>query len=439
VSDRDSAVEPPPLSPAGSEGGFNRVLNRWDLTWQAVNIVVGASIFTLPGVLLHEMGAWTIAAVLVAVAGILPIALGFAECAGRYRVAGGSYRYVADAFGDYAGAHIGVLYWVARATAGAAVADVFVTYFGELWPAATTPIPRAVILTVLVGAAAFVNVRGVKQTAVMLNLFALAKMLPLVLVSLIALFLLSDTLPASPQPDLRTSVRTVLLWIFALAGFEATLIPASEATDPQRDGPRAVLRALAMVASLYVLVQLTVVLVLGNASSQRPIAAVAELAMGRPGALLVTIGALMATSGHIVGSMLASSRLVFAMAQRGALPPALAHVNRSFNTPITSILCFAVAVWILAISGGFVWNASLSAVSRLLVYAVTSLAALRLRRRGPSQFVVATPAHVAAVCFCVFLLAYQTVQEALAVAAVLVLGGLMWRLSARWRTQLPTL
>jgi amino acid transporter len=415
------------------------VLNRWDLTWQAVNIVIGASIFTLPGVLLHEMGAWTIGAVLVAVAGILPIALGFAECAGRYRVAGGAYRYVADAFGGYAGAHIGVLYWVARATAGAAVADVFVTYFGELWPPATTPLPRAVILTVLVGAAAFLNVRGVKQTAVIVNLFALAKMLPLVLVSLVALFFLSDTLPASAQPDLRTSVRTVLLWIFALAGFEAMLIPASEATDPQRDGPRAVLRALAVVASLYVLVQLTVVLVLGNASSQRPIAAVAELAMGRPGAVLVTIGALMATSGHIVGSMLASSRLVFAMAQRGALPPALAQVNRSFNTPVTSILCFAVAVWVLAVSGGFVWNASLSAVSRLLVYAATSLAAVRLRRHGPSEFVVFTPVHVVSICFCAFLLAYQTVQEALAVAAVLVVGSILWRVSARWRTELPQL
>jgi APA family basic amino acid/polyamine antiporter len=155
--------------------------------------------------------------------------------------------------------------------------------------------------------------------------------------------------------------------------------------------------------------------------------------------VLVTIGALMATSGHIVGSMLASSRLIFAMAQRGALPPGLARVNPFYNTPVTSILCFAVAVWILAISGGFVWNASLSAVSRLLVYAVTSLAALRLRRHGPSQFVVSKSAHVAAICFCVFLLAHQTVLEALAVAAVLVLGSILWRVSARWRTQLPKL
>src|SRR6185503_5035024 len=138
-------------------------------TWQAVNIVVGASIFVLPGVLLQEMGAWTIAAVLVAVAGILPIALGFAECAGRYRVAGGAYRYVGDAFGEYAGAQIGVLYWAVRVTASAAVADVFVTYFGELWPAATAPLPRALILTLLVGAAAAINVRGIKQTAVSLN------------------------------------------------------------------------------------------------------------------------------------------------------------------------------------------------------------------------------------------------------------------------------
>jgi amino acid transporter len=145
VSVRDSPVEPQPHASAGSDRSFNRVLNRWDLTWQAVNIVVGASIFALPGVLLHEMGAWTLGAVLVAVAGILPIALGFAECAGRYRVAGGAYRYVGDAFGEYAGAQIGVLYWAVRVTAGAAVADVFVTYFAELWHLAPEPIPRTIL------------------------------------------------------------------------------------------------------------------------------------------------------------------------------------------------------------------------------------------------------------------------------------------------------
>jgi hypothetical protein len=56
-----------------------------------------------------------------------------------------------------------------------------------------------------------------------------------------------------------------------------------------------------------------------------------------------------------------------------------------------------------------------------------------LRRHGPSEFVVFPPVHVASVCFCVFLLAYQTVQEAVVVAAVLALGGAIWLVSGRWR------
>src|SRR5262249_4037767 len=77
-----------------------RVVTRWDLICQAVNMMVGSSVFVLPGLLLADMGGWAPLAVVVASAGVLCILLSFAEAAGRYGQPGGPYRYAGDAFGE---------------------------------------------------------------------------------------------------------------------------------------------------------------------------------------------------------------------------------------------------------------------------------------------------------------------------------------------------
>jgi amino acid transporter len=181
-----------------------------------------------------------------------------------------------------------------------------------------------------------------------------------------------------------------------------------------------------LVAATYVVVQLVIALVLDRSPSQRPVAEAAQMMVGPAGAIFVSVGALVATTGHIVGSMLAGSRITFAMAERGSVPRALSHVHPIFQSPAVSILAFGVGVWALAISGSFVWNAYLSAVARLLVYGSTSLAVLRLRRSGASSFVAPTAAHYASIAFCLWLLTNQTRQEAVAVAVVVALGSLLW-------------
>ncbi|MBI2833909.1 MAG: APC family permease [Acidobacteria bacterium] len=91
-----------------------RVVSRWDLTCLAINMMVGSSVFVLPGIVLKDMGGWAPLAVLAAGLGVLCILLSFAEAAGRYREPGGPYRYAGDAFGEYAGVQLGLLYWVAK-------------------------------------------------------------------------------------------------------------------------------------------------------------------------------------------------------------------------------------------------------------------------------------------------------------------------------------
>jgi len=413
---------------------LDRVSRRHDLTAQAINIVVGSSVFVLPGAAAAQIGAWAPLAIVAAAAGVFLVVLSFAEAAGYYSEAGGPYRYASDAFGGYVGAQIGVLYWTVRATSSAAVANVLVTYLVEFWPAATSAGPRTAVLTVLVFGSALVNIAGTGRTVAVLNLFTIAKTTALVALGVAAIALHAGVYPAAgvlPSPG--EWARAVLLWIFAFGGFEATLITAGDARDPTHDGPKALVTAVAIITLLYMLTQWVVLVVPGAAASSRPLADAARYLVGGAGAAFVTMAALVSTSGHVPGSMFAASRLSYAMAERDVLPPAFAQLHRRFKTPVVSIVAFAGLVWLLAVSGTFVWNASISAIARLIVYGSTSLAVLRLRSRRQSTFRAPVWVHVAALGFCGWLIASLSVPEAFAVSIVWLAASVLW-FCRRWWT-----
>jgi amino acid transporter len=86
--------------------------------------------------------------------------------------------------------------------------------------------------------------------------------------------------------------------------------------------------------------------------------------------------------------MIATPRIVFALAQQGDLPRWVASVHPRYKTPHASILVFSALVWALAMLGTFSWNAKLSAVSRLITYVLVcgALPTLRWKRFGVAKF-----------------------------------------------------
>ena len=422
------------MSEPAESGGLLRVVTHWDLTAQGVSIVLASSIFVLPGITYGELGGWAPLAVVGATLGVLFVLLTFGEAAGRYREPGGPYRYAGDAFGEYVGAQIGIMYWVVRATATASVANVFVAYVAELWPAAAQPGWRAALISASVLGGGWLNYRGTRQTSSVLNILTLTKAAPLLLLCVVGVLHLSASkFTGSPFPTSGSWARATLLWVFAFGGFEATVIPASEVRDPVRDIPHALLYALAVVAGFYIAVQVIVVGILPTPSEVRPVGTVARMLLGHGGAVMIALAAIVATNGHIPGSILAASRITYAIAERGGLPPALARVHPKYRTPYVSVLLFTLAAWILAISGSFLWNASISAVGRLIVYVATALAVLKFRRAAPSAFAVPVWVHAATISFSGWLFLNQTLGEALVVGVVITGGSVIWLGYRVWR------
>src|SRR5439155_1651535 len=139
----------------------------------------GSGVFGLPSLVAGLVGGAAPLAYLAAAAGMGVIMACFAEVASRFREAGGPYLYARVAFGRFAGIEIAWLTWLARLTAAAGNANLFVIYLSEFWPRASNLAPRLAVLTLLVGFLAAVNYRGVRAGAHLSDFFTVAKLLPL--------------------------------------------------------------------------------------------------------------------------------------------------------------------------------------------------------------------------------------------------------------------
>src|SRR5579864_4852134 len=122
----------------------------------------------------------------------------------------------------------------------------------------------------------------------------------------------------------------------------------------------------------------------------------------------MAVGAMVSVWGWFSATTLGTPRLTFALGERGDFPPIFSAVHPRFRTPYISILCFAGLGWMVALSGSFEWNASLSAVARLFTYGATCAALPVFRRRNSGVAVFRVPAgylvSICGVAFCLVLL-----------------------------------
>jgi amino acid transporter len=409
-----------------------RAIGRWDLTAAVINGVIGSAIFGMPSDQARLTGAWSPLVALVAGLGILTIVLCFAEVASRFQEPGGPYLYAREAFGPFVGFEAGWLTFWIRVTAVAANLNVFADYLARVAPAAGQGWTRAAVMTALVAAVTAINLVGVRQATWAVDVFTVAKLLPLVLLAVLGLPRVEGTVLATQAVADPQWTHAVLLLVFAYGGFEAPLIPAGEARNPRRDTAFALLTALAVIATVYCVVQFVVVGLVANvASVKAPVAQAFEVLLGGPGVVLASIAAMVSIYGYTTGTTLQSPRVLFSMAERGELPAVFGRVHERFRTPHVAIFAYAALALALALYGSFTWNATLSAIVRLLTYGLTCVALLVFRRRpdvGEPGFRVPVAVVVAplAAGFCLWLLLTRSLTQAWITAALVAAGALLY-------------
>jgi amino acid transporter len=439
------------MMPGTSEhatAGLRRELGRWDLTAIGINQVIGGGIFLIPAALAGEVGAWgPIAFVLVGLTSLL-IALCFAEVGSRFDSTGGPYLYTRAAFGRLAGFEVGWMQWFTRVTSQASIANGIALALGFYWPAMTGGAGRAILLVALVAALAAVNVRGIRQSAWVVDALTIAKLVPLGIFILVGLFFVDLTrLSLLPPVSWRQAAAAALLLNFAFGGYDVIPVPAGESTDPRRHVPFALVMTIVSVTLVMALAQMVTAGTLpGIAASKTPVADAALLFMGGGGALLVGVGSILSMTGNNAGHILTGSRMLYALAENRELPAFFGRIHPAWRTPANAIVFTSIVALGLALSGSFAKLAAASAVARLITYTGACASTLALRRARfadavkPATFVIrfGPVVPVLAVLVSLAILAGASVEQLVSGIAALAAGAVLFLANDYRRKREPT-
>ncbi|HVQ56898.1 MAG TPA: amino acid permease [Pyrinomonadaceae bacterium] len=378
-----------------------RGIGRWDFTAIVINTIIGAGIFGLPALVYARIGSYSLIAFVACAVIVGLIVLCYAEVSSRFTTTGGPYLYAREAFGPLVGFEVGWLYWIVRVATFAANCNLLVAYLGFFIPSANEGALRVVIITFVVAVITIVNLLGVRESALMTNIFTVGKLVPLLLFIAIGVFFIQPgNFDFSVVPDRSSFSGAVLLLIYAFVGFEASVVLAGETKDPGRNIPFGLLIALLIVAVIYILIQIVAIGTLpGLAQSQRPLADSASAFLGTFGAALITVGALVSIFGNLNVGVLSATRMLFAMSENREIPSVFGATVERFKTPYVSILLTAVVILILTIQSSFLTAVTIAIVTRLVVYATTcvSLPVFRYRKSAPPALFMAPLGIVAAV------------------------------------------
>ena len=365
-----------------------RGIRRWDLVAITINGIIGAGIFGLPSNIYKLIGTYSLIAFVACALVVALIILCFAEVSSRFDETGGPYLYAREAFQPAVAFEVGWLIWLARMTAFAANCNLLINYLSYFWLPATTPLWRAAIIVLVVIALAVINLLGIRQAAIVSNAFTVGKLVPIIIFIAAGLFFLNpQAFEFGPSPTTGDFSKSVLLLVYAFTGFEMATIPAGEVRDPQRNLPRALLIAIVVVATLYIMIQVVCVGTLpGLAQSSKPLADAGSQFLGATGGAIISAGAIISITGNLNILLLSGSRLPFAMAEQKQLPAFVGSIHTKFFTPYVSILITAGLMLFLTLKSSFVAALTISTIARLVTYGTTCLAlpVFRARRNAPA-------------------------------------------------------
>ena len=118
------------------------------------------------------------------------------------------------------------------------------------------------------------------------------------------------------------------------------------------------------------------------AGLQSPLINVAAVVFGTWGRRVIVVAILLSVGGFLAADLVSSPRILYALADQGQLPRALATVSRKFGTPAAAILSYSVLCALFACSGSFRTLVIVASSGTLVLYLICCLGLIRLRARN---------------------------------------------------------
>jgi basic amino acid/polyamine antiporter, APA family len=366
-----------------------------------VGATIGTGIFFVLSQAVPVAGPAVILSFVIAgtVAGLTAVC--YAELASAVPVSGSSYSYAYATLGELPAMGVAACLLLEYGVSAAAVAVGWSEYINELidnvfgvsLPDSLSQAPEqggvlnlpAVLLVTL---CTLLLIRGTSESAKTNAIMVLIKIAVLLLFIVIGVMGWSS---ANLEPfapfGLAGITSAAGIIFFSYIGLDAVSTAGEEVKDPRRTLPLAILIALAVVTTLYVLVAVVAVAAQKYTDfegQEAGLAAILEEVTGStwPGTVLAA-GAVISIFSVTLVVMYGQTRILFAMSRDGMLPELFHKVNPRTLTPVPNTVIVAVVIALLAGLIPINFLAEMTSIGTLVAFLVVSIGVMVLRRTHP--------------------------------------------------------
>src|SRR6266481_4603646 len=335
------------------QADFVKALSRLDATALVVGSMIGSGIFIVSAEMPREVHAPGLLLVVWAVSGIVTLmgALTYGELAAMFPRAGGQYVYLREGISPLFGYLYGwTLFVVIQTGTIAAVAVAFARFTSVLVPSLT---PGVFLGTTL-------HFRQpIGDIAVGLTL----AVLPVIGAAMVGS-------------------------LFSMDAWNNVGFASGELKNPEKDIPFAMGTGVLIVTTLYVLANVSYLVVLpqdaiAHAPQDRVGTAALQAMFGSPGLYIMAIAIMISTFGCNNGLILSGARVYYAMATDNLFFKSAANLHPTYKTPALALIVQAIWTCVLCLSGTYGQLLNFVIFAAVVFYAVTAVGLFRLRQRRP--------------------------------------------------------
>jgi amino acid transporter len=426
-----------PETAQGASCQMQRSIGLGQLTLIGVGSTLGTGIFFVMAETVPVAGPAVVIAFIVAalVAGLT--ALCYAEVSSRLPISGASYTFTYVTMGEGAAVMVAACLLLEWGIAGAAVSVGWSAYLSQLVEMVTGHAIPAVwreppfkpgVPGLQVGGAGVVNLPAIAVVWLCTLLLlrgseASARLNALLTVTKVGILLLfvAMTLPVfrsehfSPFIPFGVSgVGTAAAIIFfSFVGLDSVVNASEEAVNPQRNIPRAILAALAIVTTVYVLVAAGSLGVQTHDAFTGSDGALPSILLkatqSHASSVLLATGAVISIFSVTFLTLFGQARIYLAMARDGLLPTRLARLDARTQTPRSATLLSGVMISPLAgfLPSYVLW--AMVSLGTLVVFIAVAVALILLREKGQPAHGFKVPGYpftpLASIAACLYLIA----------------------------------
>jgi APA family basic amino acid/polyamine antiporter len=219
------------------------------------------------------------------------------------------------------------------------------------------------------------------------------------IVLLVIGFGLPHVIPANHQPFIPPNTgtfgefgwtgvfRAMGIIFFAYIGFDAVSVAAQEAKNPRRDVPIGILGSLVICTGLYMLMSwvVTGIAPYADLNVAYPVSRAVELASPSIHWLtpLINVGAIIGLASVVLVLLLGQSRVFYAMASDGLIPPMFCQVHPRFRTPWRGTIATGLFAALLAAFLPLHILGELVSIGTLAAFTIVCVGVMVLRVRAP--------------------------------------------------------